>query len=115
MRPAKGWLRAVRSALGLSQDFVAKKLGTKRQAFTQMEAAELRGAISLRSLERAAEAMGCELVYFIVPRRASGDSFAELAREFDPAFKHLQASEHSMALEGQEVGDLRQKPQAPGA
>lgn len=55
------------------------------------------------SLQRAAEAMDCDLVYYLVPR---AKSFGELATRLDPAFAHLQASEHSMALEGQAVGDL---------
>ena len=44
----------------------------KRQSYAQFETAEERGSISMASLRRAAEAMDCELVYFIVPRRAGG-------------------------------------------
>ena len=110
IRPAKGWLRTVRSALDLTQDFVAQKLQIKRQAFAQMEDAEVRGAITLGSLERAANAMDCDLVYFVVPRESSAQTFTELARRLDPAFRHLRASEHSMALEGQGVGDLEPAP-----
>lgn len=105
-KPARGWLRAVRSALGLSQAKVAKKVATTRQAYADLEAAEQRGAISLNSLQRAAEAMDCELVYFVVPRESVARTYGELARRHDPAFKHLQATEHSMALENQGVGDL---------
>jgi len=106
-RPARGWLRAVRDAVDLSQDQVATKLGIRRQSYAQMEAAEARGAISLNSLQRGAEALGCELVYFMVPRENTARTYDELRRAHDPLFKHLQASEHSMALEGQPVGDLK--------
>jgi predicted DNA-binding mobile mystery protein A len=106
-KPARGWLRAVRSALGLNQAKVAKKVATTRQAYADLEAAEQRGAISLNSLQRAAEAMDCELVYFVVPRESVARTYDELARRHDPAFKHLQATEHSMALENQAVGDLQ--------
>lgn len=105
-RPARGWLRAVRSALGLSQAKVAEKVATTRQAYADLEAAEQRGAISLNSLQRAAEAMDCEFVYFVVPRASVAHTYGELARRNDPAFRHLQATEHSMALENQAVGDL---------
>lgn len=71
------------------------------------EKAEEREAISLQTLRRAAEAMDCELVYFIVPRGAK--SYADLASKNDPHMKHLRASEHSMALEDQAVGDLPTK------
>jgi predicted DNA-binding mobile mystery protein A len=106
-KPARGWLRAVRSVLGFSQELVAKKIAMTRQSYADLEAAEQRGAISLNSLQRAAEAMDCELVYFIVPRATVARSYGELAQLHDPIFKHLQASEHSMALENQAVGDLK--------
>lgn len=103
VRPAGGWLRAVRQALGLAQVDVAKNTGVTKQAYAQFERGETRGTLSLGSLQRAAEAMDCELVYYLVPR---AKSFGELATRLDPDFAHLQASEHSMALEGQAVGDL---------
>ena len=109
-RPTHGWLRAVRTAVGFSQNALAKNLGITRQAYAQFEATEKSGAISLGSLERAAGAMDCELVYFIVPREAIARTYSELARVHDPAFKHLRATEHSMALEDQAVGDLPAKP-----
>ena len=109
LKPANGWLRAVRTAVGYSQDQVAKKLGIKRQSYAQLETAEQRGSISLTSLGRAAEAMDCELVYFIAPRETIARTYSELAQIHDPMFKHLQASEHSMALEDQAVGDIAPK------
>jgi len=108
-RPARGWLRAVREAIGVSQEVVAKKLTIKRQSYAQLETAEARGSITIASLQRAAEALDCELVYFIVPRETIAGTYSELAQLHDPLFKHLQASEHSMALEGQAVGDLASK------
>ena len=114
LMPARGWLRAARDAVGLSQEVVARKLGVKRQSYAQFERAEERGSISLTSLQRAAAAMDCEVVYFIVPREAVAHTYNELAQLNDSKFKHLQASEHSMALEGQPVGDLRRKPTLPG-
>jgi predicted DNA-binding mobile mystery protein A len=108
-RPARGWLRAVREAIGLGQEVVAKKLTIKRQSYAQLETAEERGSITIASLQRAAEALDCELVYFVMPRATIAATYGELAQLHDPLFKHLQASEHSMALEGQAVGDLARK------
>jgi predicted DNA-binding mobile mystery protein A len=105
-KPARGWLRAIREAIGLKQVAVAKSIGVTPASYRDLESSEARGTITLSSLNRAAEAMDCEIVYFIVPRPGAAKSFAELALRFDPEFKHLQASEHSMALEGQAVGDL---------
>jgi predicted DNA-binding mobile mystery protein A len=102
-RPAGGWLRAVRQALGLAQADVAKNIGVTKQAHARFERGETSGTLSIGNLERAAAAMNCDLVYYLVPR---AKSFSELAMQLDPAFAHLRASEHSMALEGQAVGDL---------
>ncbi|MEJ1972964.1 MAG: helix-turn-helix domain-containing protein [Lacunisphaera sp.] len=108
--PAGGWLRAVRQALGLSQAAVAKKAAITQQAYAQFEKGEVAGTLSIGNLQRAAEAMDCELVYFLVPRAGQADSFRELATRLDPDFVHLQATEHSMSLEGQAVGDLPPPP-----
>jgi predicted DNA-binding mobile mystery protein A len=79
-RPAQGWLRAVREAIGLGQQDVAAKLGIRRQSLADLEAAEKRGSATIASLERAAEAMGCELVYYVVPRGPFASTYGELAR-----------------------------------
>lgn len=113
-KPAGGWLRAVRQALGLAQASVAGKAGITQQAYAQLERGETAGTLSVGNLQRAAEAMDCDLVYFLVPRAGRAESFGKLATQLDPAFVHLQASEHSMALEGQAIGDLpAPKPTPP--
>jgi predicted DNA-binding mobile mystery protein A len=99
--PSRGWLRAVREAVGLTQGEVAKRAGVKRQSYAQFESAEERGSITIGSLRRAAEAMDCELVYFVAPREAVARTYAGLARLHDPAARHLGATEHSMRLKGQ--------------
>ena len=67
-KPVRGWLHAVRTELGKSQKSVARELSIVRQSYADLESAEQRGAISLASLERAAQAMGCDLVYALVPQ-----------------------------------------------
>jgi predicted DNA-binding mobile mystery protein A len=110
VRPTRGWLRAVREAIGAKQGPIAKRMGVQRQSYARLETTEARGSISLSTLQKAADAMDCEVVYYLVPRPKVARTYAELARRHDPKFKHLQASEHSMALEDQAVGDLKPKP-----
>ena len=112
-RPVRGWLRAVRESSGATQAGLAAKLGMSRQSYAQLETAEARRAISLKSLQRAAEAMECEVVYFVVPRAGVAESFADLAARHKLARAYLAATEHSMALEGQAVGDLKPVRPAP--
>lgn len=103
-RPALGWLRAVRNLLGKSRREIAEQLGVTTSAVEAYEKSEQADTISLPTLRRYAEAMDCELALAIVPRR--GRSFAELAADQSPEIAHLRATEHSMALEAQESGDL---------
>lgn len=67
--PAGGWIRAVREWRGTRQKDLAARMGTQRQAWAQLELSEQRDAISLYSLRKAAGALGCDVVYYLVPRR----------------------------------------------
>ncbi len=90
----------MREALGLTQSKVADRAAMKRQSFAQFENAEKKGSISLTSLRRAAAAMDCEVVYFILPRESVARTYGELASRHDPDSRHLKATDQSMALEG---------------
>jgi transcriptional regulator with XRE-family HTH domain len=90
----------VREAVGLNQNEVAARIGVRRQSYAQFEASEVRGTISIASMSRAAEAMGCELVYFVAPRGSVARSYSELSRMNDPVEAHLRATDQSMALKG---------------
>ncbi|MCP3460940.1 mobile mystery protein A [Bradyrhizobium sp. CCGUVB23] len=102
--PPEGWLRTVRSALGMSGTDVAMKMGVTRARITKAEHAELTGGVTLKSMQTAAEAMGCRFVYAIVP--ASGrieDIITTQARKKAMAIVGT-ASKH-MALENQKLPD----------
>lgn len=91
----------MREAVGLTQAEVAERAGVKRQSYAEFENAEKRGSITLSSLRRAAEAMDCELVYYVAPREAVARTYAGLARVHDPMERHLDATEQSMRLKAQ--------------
>jgi hypothetical protein len=61
----------------------------------------------LHILQRAAEALGCRLVYAIVPERPLADILSERAEPV--AEKQLVAVRHTMRLEGQAVPDKQAK------
>lgn len=63
-----GWLKAVRTALGISAGTLAKRMGVIKWDVYQLEKSEEKASIQMRSLQRAAEAMGCELVYAVIPK-----------------------------------------------
>jgi predicted DNA-binding mobile mystery protein A len=106
-RPLRGWLRAVREALGVSQQEVAIAANVKRQSIIGFEEAEARDRITLRNLRRVADAMGCELVYAIVPKSGSIQELAE-QRTRSEATNRVLAVEHTMALEGQASGGVKE-------
>src|SRR5271156_7229618 len=68
-RPPKGWLRAIRDALGMTSTQFAHRLKVSQPRISVLEKAELNGTVTLRSLQRAAEALGCRLVYAIIPEK----------------------------------------------
>jgi predicted DNA-binding mobile mystery protein A len=71
------WLRRVRQALGLHVTDIARALGVNKSVIYRLEKSEDKKSISLNSLEKAARAMECQLVYAIVPR--AGQTMLELA------------------------------------
>jgi predicted DNA-binding mobile mystery protein A len=107
--PTKGWLRAVRQALGLTQIKMAKKLGMRQQAYANIEVREQKEKVTLETLRRAAGALDCDLIYAFVPKKAVAPSFSELAAKYDSDLAMRKATEHSMALEGQGKRDTAPK------
>jgi predicted DNA-binding mobile mystery protein A len=71
--PRTGWVREIRTALGLSQSQLAKRAGVSRATVQQMERAEAQRRITLSSLDRLAAAMGCRVALAIMPRGGSLD------------------------------------------
>ncbi len=103
-----GWIKAIRSALGMSLQQLAKKLSVSRQSVQALEAREKQGNISLRSLREVAAAMDMELVYGFVPKEGSLDKYIEnKARQM--AEQIVARSSTTMKLEDQEVSYERKQ------
>ena len=100
-RPQKGWVRAIRDAIGMTAAQLAARLKVSQPRIADLEKAEVDGRLTLNSLERAAEAMGCTLVYALVPRRPLEELVQDRARQM--ADKTLARVDHTMRLEAQGV------------
>jgi len=74
---AKGWLRTVRQAVGIPALEAAARIGVAKREIFRAEYTEIRGVISLKTLRRAAEALGCELVYGLRPKEGTLTAMAE--------------------------------------
>jgi len=105
-RPPHGWVRAVREALGMSAAVLADRLGVTPSAVIRLEQSEAADRARLETLRRAADAMGCDLVYVLVPRRPLTTVVRERAQEL--AHFQVAAVEQTMRLEDQATGDTRE-------
>ncbi len=100
--PRKGWIRAVRDALGMSGEQLAKRLDTNKQRVSRIEQDEKLGNITVKTLRNVAEALNCEFVYSFVPKQTLEDTVRNQARIV--AKKRMDRSDQMMRLEKQELG-----------
>lgn len=98
-RPASGWIKAVREALGIPAAYLAKRLGVVPSTVLRLETSEADDTITLGSLRRAAEALDCELQYALVPRQTIARTMEAQATKL--ARERMATVAHTMALEAQ--------------
>jgi len=101
MRPPRGWLKAIREALGMTTAQLGRRLGVVQSRVVAIEQAETKGTITLNSLEKAAQALDCRLVYALLPRQPLEDIVEQRASLL--AKSRLKSTGHTMTLEAQGV------------
>jgi predicted DNA-binding mobile mystery protein A len=102
-RPPKGWVRAVRDALGMTTRDLAARLGVSQPSIVALEKSEAQDSVTLGTLRNAAEAMGCRLVYALVPDQSLEDTLRNRAGVV--VDQNMKRVSHSMRLEDQGLGD----------
>jgi len=100
-RPHKGWIRAIRDALGMTTGELAVRMGVRQQTISDIERSEQHDTVQLKTLERAAQAMNCRLVYALIPNSSLKETVNAQARR--KATKHLQTASQHSRLEDQAV------------
>lgn len=98
-RPSTGWIKAIREGLGMAATHLAVRLGVTTSTVTRLESSEADETISLATLRRAADALGCELHYALVPKQPLADTLEARATEL--ARRQMASVSHTMALEAQ--------------
>jgi predicted DNA-binding mobile mystery protein A len=78
-------------------------MGLSQSRVPAIEQAEVSGSIRLDTLERAARALDCQLVYALVPNSPLEETVRAQARR--KAARHLVEVAHNMRLEDQAVTD----------
>jgi predicted DNA-binding mobile mystery protein A len=101
--PARGWIRAIREALGMNAAQMARRMGVSQPSIVGLEQSEEKETIQLATLRRAAKALDCTLVYVLVPNKPLGVTVRERARAL--LLRRRQPVEHTMLLEDQQVND----------
>ena len=98
--PRAGWIRAIRDALGMTAADLGARMGISGASIRSFEDTETTGGIRLSSLQRAADAMDCTLVYAFIPRSSLELTVQRQALTvLDQQMKRVR---QTMALEAQE-------------
>lgn len=105
--PHKGWIRAIRDALGMSGTQLAERLQVSRPRIPRLEQDELTGSVTLKSMRQAAEAMDCVFIYALVPRTSLNEMIRTQAKKV--AATRLKRTSHTMLLEDQMITGLDQQ------
>ena len=97
--PPKGWIRAIRDALGMTAKQLANRLGVAQQAVARIEKEELEGSVTIKTMRRISECLDCVFVYGFVPRTSLAETVSRQAKNV--AAQRLAQVSQTMSLEDQ--------------
>jgi len=100
-RPPRGWIKAIRESLGMTAAQFGSRMGVSQPRSLEIEKNEAKGTLTLDTLDRAAQALNCRLVYALIPNNPLEDMIETRGRSL--AKKRLSHTTHSMSLEDQAV------------
>lgn len=104
--PSIGWIKAIRTALGMSMQQLGKRLSITKQSVQDIEKREQEGSITLKALKEAAKALDMQLVYGFVPNDGSLETLIDRkAKEL--ATQIVSRTSNTMKLEHQENSKQR--------
>ena len=98
--PPTGWIKAIRTAIGMSMQQLGNKLNVSKQGILDIEKREKDGSITINSLKEIARALDMQLVYGFVPNDGSLDALIE-KRATELATKIVLRTSNTMKLEDQ--------------
>ena len=98
--PPTGWIKAIRTAIGMSMQQLGNKLHVSKQGVMDSERREKDGSITIKSLREIARAMDMQLVYGFVPNDGSLDTLIE-KRATELATQIVMRTANTMKLEDQ--------------
>lgn len=99
--PVEGWIKTIRTALGMSMQQLGKRLSVTKQSVKALEAREQQGTLTINALRDAANALDMHLVYGFVPNDGSLEELIE-RRAMELARQIVLRTDNTMRLEDQE-------------
>ncbi|GAB3995658.1 mobile mystery protein A [Spirosoma daeguense] len=97
------WIKAIREALGMSTQQLAKRVGIDQSRISRLENSEIEGDLKLSSLKKIADGLNMRFVYGFVPTTSLEEMVWDQARKI--ALKRMGRVNHTMRLEEQELND----------
>jgi predicted DNA-binding mobile mystery protein A len=107
--PSPGWIRTIRSTLGMTATSLAGRLNMTAEGVRKIEKAEAEERITLATLIKVADALDCDFRYALIPRTSLTQQLNDRAREL--AGRELAPVAHTMSLEDQAVKGKAQEAQ----
>jgi len=107
MPPRKGWIRAIRDALGMTGEQLAKRIGVSKQRIGRIELDEAKGNVTVQTMRRVAEALDCVFVYGFIPRTSLEQTVRDRAAHV--AKKRMERVSQTMKLEQQKLSDSEEQ------
>ena len=108
-RPAEGWIRTLRKALGMTSSQLAKRLNVQQSRISEIEKAEIQDQLTLKTLISVAQSLGCRFEYEFIPEKPVSEFLEEKALKV--AKEKGDYISHHMALENQALSEEEKKDQ----
>jgi predicted DNA-binding mobile mystery protein A len=104
--PPTGWIKAIRTAIGMSLQQLSNRLSITKQSVQEIEQREKDGSLTIKSLREAAKALDMQLLYGFVPSDGSLEALIDRkAKEL--ATQIVLRTSNTMKLEDQENSKQR--------
>jgi len=99
--PSSGWVKAIRTSLGMSLRQLGLKMGITAQSVREMEERESNESISIRVLKQFANSLNMKFVYGFIPQNKSLEDIID-SRAKEIAQDIVYRTSINMKLEDQE-------------
>lgn len=99
--PNKGWIRAIRDALGMNVKQFARRLKVSSPRITRIEKDEIVGNLTIKTMRHIAEVFNCKFVYGFIPNTSLEDTVQKQAQKI--INNRMNTISQTMLLENQEL------------